>query len=77
MEGSSSRVRRLIEVNPNTLTFKISTAYKWHSQKRYPKLLFKGLGGLLIDLDELDRMFGQSKEMSEREAQRIHREIED
>ena len=34
------------------------------------------VSGLLIDLDELDRMFGQSKERSEREAMRIYRGIQ-
>ena len=71
------RVVRLIDVDPSYLPFKMTTAYKWHHLKLYPSLLFKGIGGLLIDLDELDRMFVKAKELSQKESARIYKPLDE
>jgi hypothetical protein len=73
---NSKRIVRLTDVDPSLLPFKKTTAYKWHCLKLYPSLIFKGIGGVLVDLDELDRMYGKAKEISEKEAARIHRPLE-
>ena len=39
------------------------TLYKWHHNKRYPKMLVKFGGKLLIDLDEIEAVIkGESVE---------------
>ena len=34
----------------------INTVYRWHHVKRYPALIFKVGGKLMIDMDEWERM---------------------
>ena len=50
-----------------------NTAYKWHSLKKYPALLFKVGGKLFFDLEEWDRMANEAKERQIKESMRIHR----
>ncbi|WP_462269289.1 hypothetical protein [Desulfobacter sp.] len=45
----------------------LNTAYKYHSIKKYPALLFKVAGRLMVDMDEYHNMAKQAKE-----AQRVH-----
>lgn len=71
MQNSKSIVR-LTDIDPSLLPFKKTTAYKWHCLKLYPSLIFKGIGGILVDLNELDRMYGKAKELSEKDAERVH-----
>lgn len=52
-------------LNPNT-------AYKYHSKKKYPALLFKVAGKLFVDLDEWQRMAEQAKEAHIKESKRIY-----
>ena len=50
-----------------------NTAYKWHSLKKHPALLFKVGGKLFFDLDEWDRMAKAARERQVKESMRIHR----
>ena len=52
-------------LNPNT-------AYKYHSKKKYPALLFKVAGKLMMDMDEYYNMAQQAKEAQIKEAKRIY-----
>lgn len=52
-------------LNPNT-------AYKYHSLKKYPALLFKVAGKLVVDMDEYYRMAEQAKAAQIKEAKRIY-----
>jgi len=51
-------------LNPNT-------AYKYHSMKKYPALLFKVAGKLMVDMDEYYNMAEQAREKQIKEAKRV------
>jgi len=53
------------------LPISMHTAYKWHSLKKYPALVFKIAGKLFFDLDEWENMANQSKIKQAKEAQRL------
>jgi hypothetical protein len=57
------------------LPISMHTAYKWHSLKKYPALVFKIAGKLFFDPDEWENMAIRSKEMQTKEAQRIREGI--
>jgi len=44
------------------LPISIHTAYKWHSLKKYPELLYKVAGKLFFDRDEWQEMSSQAKQ---------------
>ena len=46
-----------------------NTAYKYHSLKKYPALLFKVAGRLMVDMDEYNNMAKQAREAQIKEAQ--------
>jgi len=52
-----------------------NTAYKYHSIKKYPALVFKVAGKLFVDLDEWERMATESRDAQVKEAHRIRRNI--
>ena len=49
-----------------------NTAYKYHSKKKYPALLFKVAGKLMVDLDEWENMAKQAREAQIKESKRIY-----
>ncbi len=51
------------------------TAYKWHSLKKYPALVFKIAGKLFLDMDEWENMGNESKAKQAEEAQRIRKGV--
>jgi len=55
------------------LPISIHTAYKWHSLKKYPALVFKIAGKLFFDLDEWENMAKKSKAKQAEEANRIRK----
>ena len=57
------------------LTISMHTAYKWHSLKKYPALVFKIAGKLFFDLDEWENMAEQSKAKQAKEAKRIRKGV--
>ena len=57
------------------LPVSMHTAYKWHSLKKYPALVFKITGKLFFDLDEWENMAKLSKAKQAKEAQRIREGI--
>ena len=48
-----------------------NTAYKYHSMKKYPALLFKVAGKLMVDMDEYYNMAKQAREEQIKEAKRV------
>ena len=48
-----------------------NTAYKYHSTKKYPALLFKVAGKLMVDMNEYNRMAEQAREAQIKEAKRV------
>ena len=50
---------------PDEIPFKKNTAYKWHSMKKYPRLLYKVGGKLFFDVQEWEQMAkdAQAKEV--------------
>jgi hypothetical protein len=52
-----------------------NTAYKYHSIKKYPALVFKVAGKLFVDLDEWKRMAEKARDFQVKEAQRIRKGI--
>jgi hypothetical protein len=57
------------------LPVSMHTAYKWHSLKKYPALVFKIAGKLFFDMDEWENMANQSKARQAEEAQRIRKGV--
>ena len=53
------------------LPMSFHTAYKYHSQKKYPNLIFKVAGKLYFDRDEWELMAERAKEKQAREAQQL------
>jgi len=49
-----------------------NTAYKYHSTKQYPALVFKVAGKLFVDLDEWERMAIESRDAQVKESKRVH-----
>lgn len=47
------------------------TAYKYHSQKKYPALVFKVAGKLLVDMDEYYRMVRDAQNKNIQSAKRL------
>lgn len=43
-------------VKSGAVPWKIGTLYNWHHKRRYPKLLRKVAGSLMIDMAEYERM---------------------
>ena len=65
----------LLEVKPahqkGELPIALNTAYKWSSEKKYPRLLVKVSGKLFFNLDEWEMMAKKSIQNQEKEANRI------
>ena len=59
-----------------TLPIATATAYKWHSQCRYPRLIIKISNKLFFDFDEWEAMARRQVEERIREAKRIEEERE-
>jgi len=57
------------------LPISMHTAYKWHSLKKYPALVFKIAGKLFFDKDEWENMAERSKAKQAKEAKRIREGI--
>ena len=51
--------------------FNKNTAYKYHSLKKYPSILFKVAGKLMVDMDEYNRLAEQAREKQVRAAERV------
>lgn len=49
-----------------------NTAYKYHSIKKYPALVFKVAGKLFVDLDEWENMAKQARDNQVKESKRVH-----
>ena len=54
-----------------TLPIAVATAYKWHSQCEYPKLVIKVSNKLFFDFDEWEAMAKQRVEERVQEAKRL------
>ena len=55
----------LVEIrksNPSEIPFTRNTCYKFHSQKKYPRLILRVGGKLFFDLDEWERMVEESRQ---------------
>lgn len=55
---------RLIEISkakPGEIPISKHTAYKWHSQGKFPKLIFKALGKVFFDVEEWENMARQAR----------------
>jgi hypothetical protein len=48
-----------------------NTAYKWHSLKKHPKLLYKVGGKLFFDMAEWETMAREAKEKQIKKSTRI------
>ena len=48
-----------------------NTAYKWHSMKKYPRLLYKVGGKLFFDVREWERMAKDAQEKQVATSERI------
>ena len=59
----------------DNLPISMHTAYKWHSLKKYPALIFKIAGKLFIDMDDWENMANESKAKQAEEAQRIRKGV--
>ena len=67
---------KLVEVSSakkSSLPIAKNTAYKWHSLKKYPRLIYKVGGKLFFDLDEWGIMAEKARTMQVKEASRIYR----
>ena len=53
------------------LPVNLNTAYKWHSLKKYPKLIVKVANKLFFDLSEWEDMFRKSRLKQEQEAKNL------
>jgi len=53
------------------LPMSVHTAYKYHSLKMYPNLIFKVAGKLFFDPSEWEQMAKRSKKKQAREGQRL------
>ncbi|MEN8134345.1 MAG: hypothetical protein ABFS18_02245 [Thermodesulfobacteriota bacterium] len=45
-----------------------NTAYKWHSEKKHPNLVYKVAGILIFDLDEWEKMSQKAKKENVKNA---------
>ncbi len=61
---------KLVPINDSPLNR--HTAYKYHSLKKYPALIFKVAGKLFVDLDEWDRMAEQARDEQIKESKRVY-----
>lgn len=55
---------RLIEISkagPGKLPISKHTAYKWHSQRKHPRLVVKVAGKVFFDEEEWEEMAAQGK----------------
>lgn len=52
-----------------------NTAYKWHSLRKYPQLIYKVAGKLFFDQEEWERMALAAQERTSRESDHIRRGI--
>lgn len=53
------------------LPVNINTCYKWHSLKRYPRLIIKVANKLWFDVDEWEKMFELAKVKQEQEIKNL------
>ena len=58
------------------ITFKSPTIYKWHSQCRYPRLIFRDRGRLFWNVSEDQRMKTAAMEKNQKRATRMKRREE-
>jgi hypothetical protein len=68
----------LVEISsaePGEIPFSKSTCYKFHSLKRYPKLIFKVGNKLFLSMDEWAKMAQEAQRESENQAARIHKTL--
>lgn len=64
----------LVEVRkaePGELPITRNTAYKWHSLKKHPQLLYKVGGKLFFDLEEWEAMAKNAKKQHVKKAKEI------
>ncbi|WP_024334624.1 hypothetical protein [Desulfotignum balticum] len=66
-----------IQKKPNVVPISESplnlhTGYKYHSQKKYPALVFKVAGKLLVDMDEYYRMVRDAQKKNIQSAKRLN-----
>ena len=69
---------KLVEVSSSkkeTLPIAKNTAYKWHSLKKYPNLLYKVGGKLFFDHEEWEKMATEAKRIEVKKASRIYRKL--
>ena len=50
-----------------------NTAYKWHSQKKHPELIYKVGGKLFFDLEEWEKLAKKAKEEQIKKFARMRR----
>jgi len=48
-----------------------NTAYKWHSEKKHPNLVYKVAGILVFDQDEWEKMSQKAKAANVKSANRL------
>ena len=62
---------------PDELPIAKATAYKWHSLKRYPRLIFKVGGILFFDMDEWMDMCKAAREENAKHSKHINRPLKE
>ncbi len=68
-----ANIRPISHIPDNELPFSKRTIYRYHCEKRYPKLIFKVGSRLCFDFDEWERMAAEAKKSNVQMAEKIHR----
>jgi hypothetical protein len=72
-KGDSMKIVEVAKAaKTNELPISVHTAYKWHTLKKYPRLVYKVTGKLFFDLEEWEQMALQARDKNVKTAARIH-----
>ena len=63
------------KAQPGSMPITRNTAYKWHSEKKHPNLVYKVAGILVFDLDEWEKMSHKAKNDNVKSATKLRRLI--
>ncbi len=55
-------MRAKTAVEKGLVPYSLQTLYKWHSAKKYPALVFKTAGRLMVDVSEFQKMALRSRD---------------
>lgn len=62
------KVVAITSIPENELPFTRRTIYRYHSEKKYPQMIYKVGSRLCFDLEEWERMVREAKELSVQRA---------